>query len=105
MRKAITPILKSFQIEIDSLSKRSKITEKAFLEIYQHLTKLPGKLKYFLSLRFFLSQLFKDPVPALEYVQTLQNRIKKESDLEIKNQTLSKNLFPQLKNHISIKYI
>jgi len=43
VRKAVAPILKSFQIEIDSLSKRSKAAEKAFLEIYRHLSELPGK--------------------------------------------------------------
>ena len=43
MRKAVAPILKSFQIEIDSLSKRSKAAEKAFLEIYRHLSELSGK--------------------------------------------------------------
>jgi homeobox protein cut-like len=52
VRKAVAPILKSFQIEIDSLSKRSKAAEKAFLEIYRHLSELSGKNK---SLLFFNS--------------------------------------------------
>ena len=43
MRKAVAPILKSFQIEIDSLSKRSKGAEKAFLELYRNLSELSGK--------------------------------------------------------------
>jgi homeobox protein cut-like len=43
VRKAVAPILKSFQIEIDSLSKRSKAAEKAYLEIYRSLSDLSGK--------------------------------------------------------------
>ncbi|CAF3504480.1 unnamed protein product [Rotaria sordida] len=70
VRKAITPILKSFQIEIDSLSKRSKVTKQTFLEIYQYLSELP------------------DPVPILEYIQTLQKRLENVFDLEIQNQNL-----------------
>ncbi|CAF4723389.1 unnamed protein product, partial [Rotaria sp. Silwood1] len=70
VRKAITPILKSFQIEIDSLSKRSKVTKQTFLEIYQHLSELP------------------DPVPIREYIQILQRRFEKVSDLEVQNQNL-----------------
>ncbi|CAF1530145.1 unnamed protein product, partial [Adineta ricciae] len=74
VRKIVAPILKSFQGEIDSLSKRSKAAEKAFLEIYRHLSELP------------------DPVPALEYAQSLQRRSEKVSDLEVENQKLRETL-------------
>ncbi|CAF2119180.1 unnamed protein product [Rotaria magnacalcarata] len=72
VRKPITPILKSFQIEIDTLSKQSKLTEETLLKIYQHLSELP----------------VKDPVPILEYTQTLQTGLEKVSDLAAQNQNL-----------------
>ncbi|CAF3668670.1 unnamed protein product [Rotaria sordida] len=94
VRKAVAPILKSFQIEIDNLSKRSKAAEKAFLEIYRHLSELP------------------DPVPALEYAQTLQRRAEKVSDLEVENQKLRETLdeynheFADVKNQeVTIKQL
>ncbi|CAF4037106.1 unnamed protein product, partial [Rotaria magnacalcarata] len=94
VRKAVAPILKSFQFEIDSLSKRSKAAEKAFLEIYRHLSELP------------------DPVPALEYAQTLQRRAEKVSDLEVENQKLRETLaeynneFADVKNQeVTIKQL
>ncbi len=43
LRKAAAPLLKSFQGEIDSLSKRSKNAEAAFLSIYKKLIDVPGK--------------------------------------------------------------
>jgi len=41
---AVVPVVKRFQAEIDSLSKRCKIAEAAFLTAYQRFTNLPGKL-------------------------------------------------------------
>ncbi|UJR22316.1 hypothetical protein I4U23_025378 [Adineta vaga] len=94
VRKAVAPILKSFQVEIDSLSKRSKAAEKAFLEVYQRLSELP------------------DPVPALEYAQSLQRRSEKVSDLEVENQKLRETLdeynheFADVKNQeVTIKQL
>lgn len=43
IRKQVAPLLKSFQVEIDSLSKRSKAAEAAFLTIYKRLIDVPGK--------------------------------------------------------------
>jgi hypothetical protein len=34
-RLTVAPLLKSFQNEVDSLSKRSKAAEKAFFDIYK----------------------------------------------------------------------
>ncbi|CAL1268846.1 unnamed protein product [Larinioides sclopetarius] len=42
IRKAVVPLLKSFQAEVDSLSKRSKAAEAAFLTIYRTFIELPG---------------------------------------------------------------
>ncbi|XP_022793448.1 protein CASP-like [Stylophora pistillata] len=40
-RKKMAPLLKSFQAEIDALSKRSKASETAFLSIYKKLVDVP----------------------------------------------------------------
>jgi hypothetical protein len=45
-----------------------------------------------LYLSFFFNILFEDPVPALEYAQTLQKRAEKVSDLEVENQKLRETL-------------
>ncbi|CAF4957323.1 unnamed protein product, partial [Rotaria socialis] len=81
-------------IDFRYLSKRSKAAEKAFLEIYRHLSELP------------------DPVPALEYAQTLQRRAEKVSDLEVENQKLRETLaeynneFADVKNQeVTIKQL
>lgn len=42
VRKLVAPLLKSFQGEVDFLSKRSKAAEAAFLSIYKKLIDLPG---------------------------------------------------------------
>ena len=39
---AVVPVVKRFQAEIDSLSKRCKMAEAAFLAAYQRFTNLPG---------------------------------------------------------------
>jgi hypothetical protein len=44
IRKTVAPLLKSFQGEVDFLSKRSKAAEAAFLSIYKKLIDLPGRL-------------------------------------------------------------
>ena len=42
VRKLVAPLLKSFQTEVDALSKRSKNAESLFLMIYKRLVELPG---------------------------------------------------------------
>jgi len=42
----VAPLLKSFQTEIDSLSKRSKTAEALFLMVYKKLVELPGTDTY-----------------------------------------------------------
>ncbi|XP_030632358.1 cut-like homeobox 1b isoform X5 [Chanos chanos] len=41
LRKQVAPLLKSFQAEIDALSKRSKEAEAAFLNVYKRLIDVP----------------------------------------------------------------
>uniref|UniRef100_A0A3B5M5J9 Cux N-terminal domain-containing protein n=1 Tax=Xiphophorus couchianus TaxID=32473 RepID=A0A3B5M5J9_9TELE len=43
LRKQVAPLLKSFQGEIDALSKRSKEAEAAFLNVYKKIIDVPGK--------------------------------------------------------------
>jgi homeobox protein cut-like len=94
VRKLVAPLLKSFQSEIDSLSKRSKNAEALFLMVYKRLTELP------------------DPVSVLEYAQQLQKKAHKAQDLEIENQQLRSRLdeynneFAEVKNQeVTIKQL
>ena len=41
-RKLVAPILKQFQTEVDSSSKRSKLMEQVLLKLYKQLIDLPG---------------------------------------------------------------
>ncbi|XP_051540367.1 homeobox protein cut-like 1 [Myxocyprinus asiaticus] len=74
LRKQIAPLLKGFQAEIDALSKRSKESEAAFLNVYKRLVDVP------------------DPVSALEAAQQLQVTVRKMHDLETENQRLKDTL-------------
>ncbi|CAM1301533.1 CUX2 (predicted) [Pycnogonum litorale] len=51
VKTAVAPLLKSFQSEIDALSKRSKAAEIAFLAIYKQLAELPGAKLFELRLQ------------------------------------------------------
>lgn len=85
-RKLVAQILKPFQLEVDSASKRSKLMEQVLLNLYKQLIDLP------------------DPVPALESVQRLQKRADRAQDLELENKALKETLdefkseFAQVKN-------
>lgn len=85
-RKLVAQILKPFQLEVDSASKRSKLMEQVLLNLYKQLIDLP------------------DPVPALENVQRVQKKADRVSDLELENKALKETLddfkaeFSQVKN-------
>lgn len=94
IRKVVSPLLKSFQGEIDALSKRSKAAEAAFLSVYKKLIDLP------------------DPVPVLEYALQVQKRAQRVQDLEIENKQLRETLaeynheFAEVKNQeVTIKQL
>lgn len=70
IRATVAPLLKSFQNEVDSLSKRSKATEKAFFDIYKKFCDIA------------------DPVPTLEYCMESLKSLHKLQDLEIENKQL-----------------
>nr|BAG59942.1 unnamed protein product [Homo sapiens] len=74
LRKQVAPLLKSFQGEIDALSKRSKEAEAAFLNVYKRLIDVP------------------DPVPALDLGQQLQLKVQRLHDIETENQKLRETL-------------
>lgn len=85
-RKLVAQILKPFQLEVDSASKRSKLMEQVLLNLYKQIIDLP------------------DPVPALESVQRLQKRADRAQDLELENKALKETVdefkaeFSQVKN-------
>ncbi|XP_062504880.1 protein CASP-like [Corticium candelabrum] len=85
-RKQVAPLLKSFQAEIDSLSRRCKAAEAAFLNLYKKLVDAP------------------DPTPLLEQAAERQKKIDTLQAFEIENKKLRKTLeeynaeFAQVKN-------
>uniref|UniRef100_A0A8C9W5C6 Homeobox protein cut-like n=1 Tax=Scleropages formosus TaxID=113540 RepID=A0A8C9W5C6_SCLFO len=87
LRKQVAPLLKGFQAEIDALSKRSKESEAAFLNVYKRLIDAP------------------DPTLALEAGQQLQLKVQRMHDVETENQKLRETLeeynkgFADVKNH------
>ena len=44
VKQSVSPVVKSFQQEVDNLVKRSKAAEKAFLDIYRDLADMPDPL-------------------------------------------------------------
>lgn len=86
-RKAVAPLLKLFQGEIDALSKRSKAAEAAFLSIYKKIIEIP------------------DPLSALETAEQNLKKLQKAADIEIENQKLRDTIdgykkdFAEMKGH------
>ncbi|KAJ7997024.1 hypothetical protein DPEC_G00224620 [Dallia pectoralis] len=87
LRKQVAPLLKGFQAEIDAVSRRSKESEAAFLNVYKRLIDIP------------------DPVSALEAAQQLQLKVQRMHDIETENQKLRETLegytqeIAEVKNH------
>lgn len=94
IRKMVAPLLKSFQQEIDSLYKRSKSAEVAFLAVYKKVLDI------------------SDPIPALELYVSTQQKVSKLADLEIETKQLRETLrdynqeFKDVKNQeVTIKQL
>ncbi|XP_055513442.1 cut-like homeobox 1b isoform X9 [Leucoraja erinacea] len=85
LRKLVAPLLKSFQAEIDALSKRSKEAEAAFLNVYKRLIDVP------------------DPVPALDLGQQLQLKVQRMHDIETENHKLRETLEEYNKEFAEVK--
>lgn len=91
-RKIFGPILKLFQNEVDSSTKRNKQMEQVILKLYKQIIELP------------------DPVQSLENLQRVQKKAEKVQDLEIENKQLRETLdeynaeFAEIKNQeVTIK--
>ncbi|CAL8101662.1 unnamed protein product [Calicophoron daubneyi] len=65
IRKAVAPILRSFQVEVDACRKRCTYAEDAYISMYKRLIDLP------------------DPTLALSEVQNLQKRANKSVEVEL----------------------
>ncbi|XP_051521133.1 cut-like homeobox 1b [Myxocyprinus asiaticus] len=85
LRKLVSPLLKSFQSEIDSLSKRSKEAETAFLNVYKRLIDVP------------------DPVTVLELSQQLLLKLQRMNDIDTENQKLRETLEEYNKEFAEVK--
>nr|XP_026695660.1 protein CASP [Ciona intestinalis] len=85
IRKSVAPLLKSFQLEIDSLTKRSKSCETDFLTLYKKLIELP------------------DPVAALEQAESFQRKNQRLNDIETENTKLRETLAEYNKEFAEVK--
>ncbi|XP_067307612.1 cut-like homeobox 1b isoform X3 [Pseudorasbora parva] len=85
LRKLVSPLLKSLQAEIDALSKRSKESETAFLNVYKRLIDVP------------------DPVPVLELSQQLHLKVQRMHDIDTENQKLRETLEEYNKEFAEVK--
>ncbi|XP_076816927.1 protein CASP-like [Clavelina lepadiformis] len=85
VRKTVAPLLKSFQTEIDSLTKRSKACETDFLNLYKKLIELP------------------DPVIALDQAESYQKKNQRLNDIETENQKLRETLAEYNKEFAEVK--
>ena len=52
-------LMKSFQIEVDDLTKRAKSAESAFMSVYQHLFELPDVVPYLNACRYVQHKLIQ----------------------------------------------
>ncbi len=102
----MTKLLKSFQAEVDSLSRRSKAGEAAFLNLYKTIVESPGLwvAKFGLLLGKVMRVFHSDPVPALEQVLMWQKKAQEASDAKLEARNLRETLqqysaeFAEVKN-------
>ena len=85
VRKSVSPLLKSFQTEIDSLTKRSKSSEADFLNLYKRIIELPN------------------PVTALEQAEIYYKKNQRLNDVETENQKLRETLAEYNKEFAEVK--
>ena len=74
IRKVVSPLLKAFQAEVDSLTKRSKLSESCFLSIYKKLSDAP------------------DPLPFLNQAVINRQKLSSLTDLELEKKQLRETL-------------
>ena len=86
VKQNVAPVVKTFQNEVDSLSKRAKAAEKAFFDIYQTLSEVP------------------DPLPILEQsIERNQNLSSKIQDYEIETKDLRETMAAQAQEIADLK--
>jgi len=85
VKKAVSILLKSFQGEIDALTKRSKSSESEFLNLYKKVIELP------------------DPTLALEQAEFFQKKNQRLNDIEIENSKLRETLAEYNKEFAEVK--
>ena len=85
VRKSVAPLLKSFQTEIDSLTKRSKASEADFLNLYKKIIELPN------------------PVSALDQAEVYYKKNQRLHDVETENQKLRETLTEYNKEFAEVK--
>ena len=85
VRKSVAGLLKSFQAEIDSLTKRSKASEADFLNLYKKVIELPN------------------PVGALDQAETYHKKNQRLNDVETENQKLRETLAEYNKEFAEVK--
>ena len=85
VRKSVAQLLKSFQTEIDSLTKRSKSSETDFLNLYKKVIELPN------------------PVTALDQAEVYYKKNQRLNDVETENQKLRETLTEYNKEFAEVK--
>lgn len=121
LRRKVAPLLKSFQSEVDALSRRSQAAETAFLSVYKRIIEIPGLLSKSLhchsnnchyittsiNLPYKSKQLplhHPDPIPVLEQAIVHHQKLIQAQDFETENKQLRQTLqeynseFAQVKN-------
>ena len=86
VKQTVSPVVKTFQNEIDALAKRAKAAEKAFFDIYQTLADVP------------------DPLPILEQsIERNQQLASKIQDYEIETKQLRETMGDQANEITELK--
>ena len=86
VKQAVSPVVKTFQNEVDALAKRAKAAEKAFFDIYQTLADVP------------------DPLPILEQsIERNQQLASKIQDYEIETKQLRETMGDQANEITELK--
>jgi len=86
VKQAVSPVVKTFQNEIDALAKRAKVAEKAFFDIYQTLADVP------------------DPLPILDQaIERNQQLASKIQDYEIETKQLRETMGDQANEITELK--
>lgn len=86
VKQAVSPVVKTFQNEIDALAKRAKAAEKAFFDIYQTLSDVP------------------DPLPILDQaIERNQQLASKIQDYEIETKQLRETMGDQANEITELK--